>query len=284
MSKNNRLVLGTVQLGIKYGINNTSGKPNDQQAMEILKTAKAEGIRALDTADGYGSGQNLIAQFGADQFSIYSKFILQGKSFKQCLEQTLGELKTRSITGYSFHRFSELPHFSFYEEVEEAKKQKKIKHFGVSIYSNEDFLSAIENDHIDFIQIPFNLFDNYLARGKYLELAKKKNKVIQIRSIFLQGLFFKTNVISRPKLAPLEHALKQIREIANEYNITVHELCMRYAHSFSTVDQILFGTETLEQLKFNLNCDKSALPNEVLEKIHQVKISDLQLLNPGNWN
>ena len=37
-----KIILGTVQLGINYGINNTKGKPNEQEAFDILKTAYEE--------------------------------------------------------------------------------------------------------------------------------------------------------------------------------------------------------------------------------------------------
>ena len=44
------LSLGTVQLGVSYGINNQSGKPDRTQAFGILDTALTNGISALDTA------------------------------------------------------------------------------------------------------------------------------------------------------------------------------------------------------------------------------------------
>ena len=48
------LSLGTVQLGVSYGINNQSGKPDRTQAFGILDTALTNGISALDTAAAYG--------------------------------------------------------------------------------------------------------------------------------------------------------------------------------------------------------------------------------------
>ena len=49
-----KLVLGTVQFGLKYGINNQSGIPGDFELKEIFLKANQCGIDILDTAQGYG--------------------------------------------------------------------------------------------------------------------------------------------------------------------------------------------------------------------------------------
>ena len=39
------LCLGTVQFGMKYGINNTLGQPSEENVFEMLDTAFENGIR-----------------------------------------------------------------------------------------------------------------------------------------------------------------------------------------------------------------------------------------------
>ena len=51
------LALGTVQLGLPYGAANTTGMPTEEQAVEIVCTAVAAGVRSLDTAHGYQLSQ-----------------------------------------------------------------------------------------------------------------------------------------------------------------------------------------------------------------------------------
>ena len=34
---NSKLILGTVQFGLKYGINNTIGKPSNDEVLSLLK-------------------------------------------------------------------------------------------------------------------------------------------------------------------------------------------------------------------------------------------------------
>jgi aryl-alcohol dehydrogenase-like predicted oxidoreductase len=42
------MTLGTVQLGMDYGISNASGKPSQQKAFQILDTAIDGGVNSFD--------------------------------------------------------------------------------------------------------------------------------------------------------------------------------------------------------------------------------------------
>ena len=57
------LSLGTVQLGLNYGISNADGKPSQQTANAILDCAMARGINTLDTAGAYGDSEVVIGSW-----------------------------------------------------------------------------------------------------------------------------------------------------------------------------------------------------------------------------
>ena len=65
------LCLGTVQLGLHYGINNKVGMLTDEQAFEVLDAAYEAGFRAVDTAPAYGESERRIA---ADLGTLASQF------------------------------------------------------------------------------------------------------------------------------------------------------------------------------------------------------------------
>ena len=48
------LCLGTVQFGMKYGINNRQGQPSMNDSVEMIKYAVDNGIKYIDTARAYG--------------------------------------------------------------------------------------------------------------------------------------------------------------------------------------------------------------------------------------
>ena len=73
-----KMVLGTVQLGLDYGINNPRGKPSKSESLAMLERAHERGIRVFDTAFGYGDAEEIIGEFIAvkklgDQVRVISK-------------------------------------------------------------------------------------------------------------------------------------------------------------------------------------------------------------------
>ena len=59
--------------------------------------------------------------------------------------------------------------------LEKLKKNKIVKNFGASIYSENELKFAIHSNLYDYIQIPFNLADSYLFFKYKKQLNKKKN-------------------------------------------------------------------------------------------------------------
>src|SRR5688500_5343857 len=72
------LTLGTVQLGLDYGIANRDGRPGEAEAEAILETAITGGITTLDTARAYGEAEAVIGRWLAHvqctPVSIVTKF------------------------------------------------------------------------------------------------------------------------------------------------------------------------------------------------------------------
>jgi aryl-alcohol dehydrogenase-like predicted oxidoreductase len=101
------LVLGTVQFGLNYGINNQSGKPETEEVRELLSIASSEGIRELDTAQGYGDAESVLKKTlsAKSNFLIHSKFSLpeshQIQDIEACLKVSLENIGVNKL-GYFF--------------------------------------------------------------------------------------------------------------------------------------------------------------------------------------
>ena len=79
--------LGTVQLGMPYGISNRSGQPSREIARQMLDTAYDLGVRALDTASDYGTSEEILGNERApDKFHITSKFSIGKRSPRSILQ------------------------------------------------------------------------------------------------------------------------------------------------------------------------------------------------------
>ena len=58
-----KLGLGTVQLGLAYGVSNSGGQVSPQEALRLLTAASDAGIGAIDTAQAYGTSESVIGQW-----------------------------------------------------------------------------------------------------------------------------------------------------------------------------------------------------------------------------
>jgi aryl-alcohol dehydrogenase-like predicted oxidoreductase len=285
---NRKIILGTVQFGLNYGINNTGGKPSEESVHEILEYAGQQGVKIIDTADAYGNATELLGIFNQkhpDVFLINTKFRNSGNSLSDQLQDSLRKLRIQKVHTYFFHSYEDFIRYpDLLLELNKLKKVLKFEKIGLSVYDNQEFRSAIKNKEIEVIQLPFNLLDNFSKRGDLLKEAKDKGKEIQVRSVFLQGLFFKPLNMIPSKLGKLIPYLQQINEIASINNLTVEQLALQYALSQPEIDHVIIGIDNLEQLKRNLAFTQQILPGPTLQSINKILVKETELLYPKNWN
>ena len=283
-----KLILGTVQLGLNYGINNTTGKPSEQLAFELLDYAKRNGIRYLDSAENYGTAHEVIGKYseGHSPFQLYSKFTLKdGFSVLTTIEKILEVTHLPSLAGISFHRYEDLDQFKNWSDLKNAKKNGLIKDIGVSIYNENQFKRCIDLEEVTLIQIPFNLLDHSPEKIKLMASAKARGIKLHVRSVFLQGVFFKDPAKLPAHLSEIAAPLSEIRQIAEHHSVSVEQLALAFPYLFDEIDGVLIGVETLEQLEKNLTSlhtmpDLSKIKNQILA----ITTNDPRLLDPSQWN
>jgi aryl-alcohol dehydrogenase-like predicted oxidoreductase len=286
----NKLILGTVQLGINYGINNTMGKITSKNSKLILSEAYQNGIHILDTAEAYGNAHQVIGDFHRQnnklKFKIITKFSAQENLQKAEIKilQYLKDLNVDQLEGLMFHSYKAYNDKKvLLPEIESLQKTNIIKYIGVSVYTNQEFENVINDDRINLIQLPFNLIDNISVRGQLLEKAKRKGKIIHTRSVFLQGLFFKDPLSMHPVIDALQPQLKKIHNLANDYQLSIEALALNYCLQQPNIDQVIIGIDSLKQLKSNLAIAGINIPSKIITDIDKIKTKDLSLLNPSLW-
>lgn len=104
-----KLVLGTAQFGLDYGINNKRGKLSKKEVFKILTYAKKNEIETLDTAYGYGDSEKIIGEFIKKNkicFKIISKLPkCNSKTVEYIFLKSLAKLSQDKIYGYLIHDF-----------------------------------------------------------------------------------------------------------------------------------------------------------------------------------
>jgi aryl-alcohol dehydrogenase-like predicted oxidoreductase len=165
----------------------------------------------------------------------------------------------------------------------QKNKGKNFNELGVSVYTNDEIETIISDPNINRIQSPFNLLDNEMKRGeKYAEI-KSNGKVVDTRSVFLQGLFFKDTNTLPADLEQLREPLEKLKRIAASESLSMEELAMGYALSMKFIDNVLIGVDSLDQFKKNINVLSNSISKELVEEINSISIENTNLLNPSLW-
>lgn len=284
----NRIILGTVQFGLEYGINNNNGKPALWQVFRMLEMAAESGIEILDTADAYGNASEILGEFNklhSGYFKINTKFKAEQEPVDLQVARSLERLNVSSINTYFFHSFGDfMNNRGLLTELGLLKEKGSIQKTGVSVYGNDEFEMVVNTPGVDVIQFPFNLLDNHFQRGRLMKLAKEKGKELQVRSVFLQGLFFKSIGNIPSKLFLLKPYLQKIYEISNEYSLSTEQLALLYALHQPEIEHVIIGVDNLNQLKRNIDITNQHLESNIIEEINKIAVQETELLYPKNWN
>ena len=288
--KMRKIILGTVQFGLDYGINNKIGKPDNNEVKSILDYAFDNKINFLDTAEAYGNSHERIGEYHANsrnKFKVITKFSSSRldlpKNISQRINHHLKILNIDSIYCYLFHNYDDFnKYFNLFKiELLELKKIGLIKKIGVSLHYNQNINDVLKFKDIDLIQLPFNLLDNNSKRETIFLKARELGVEIHTRSTFLQGLFFKDIDSIQGKLSVLKKHLKELKKIVHKNEI--NNLAINYAYSNTNIDAILLGVDSLNQLKNNISCINNNKFNDLFSDIDQIIVKEDNLLNPANW-
>lgn len=284
----NKLVLGSAQFGFDYGINNFRRKIPVKEVFTILKKAYTLGISEIDTASSYGRSEKLLGQFGK-KYNIFFKIITKVSSSKikeitKQIQKSLRNIKQKQVYGCLIHNFKYyLANPEAWKTLKNFKAKKTIKQIGFSLYYPEDLQYLLTHHvRIDLVQVPYNIFDQRFE--PYFSILKKKQIDIYVRSVFLQGLFFK-NINKLPScLIKIKSKLQKLKRISADNKLSIAELALNFVLLNAFIDKVVIGVDSLENLKDNLRALKSKIRVKKIYKLLQgLKETDEQLILPTNW-
>lgn len=274
-----KIVLGTVQFGLQYGVN-SAGRPDADAVKTILTEAAKGGVTTLDTSSAYGNSEEVLGNsiVTPGQFKIVSKYpkgeILIGEMFNSSLKR----LKVDKLYGYLLHHFEVYKNNpKVWDEFIALKESGKVQKIGFSLYAPEELEFILKNGSpFDLIQVPFNIFDKKFL--PYMKELHEKGIEIHVRSTFLQGLFFKDRNALPEKLLPMKKYLLQLDEFSKKSGLSISEIALNYNLQNPYIDGVLIGVDNVEQLQMNLNSVKDT-PIDI-----EIEVKEQELLNPVNWN
>ena len=275
----NKIVLGTVQFGLQYGVN-SAGRPGEDTVKSILAEALDGGITVLDTSSAYGNSEEILGRCITREagFKIVSKYPKGEKPVSEVFKESLIRLKVDRRYGYLLHHFEVYKNNpEVWEEFVSLKESGKVQKIGFSLYSPEELEIILDNNTpFDLVQVPFNIFDRKFL--PYMNDLHGEGVEIHVRSTFLQGLFFKDRDALPEKLKPMKDYLIQLDEYSKIMGLSIAELALNYNLQNPYIDGVLIGVDNVSQLQMNLASVKN-IPVDI-----DIDVKEKELLNPINWN
>lgn len=283
----NKLVLGTAQLGLNYGVNNTSGKINEEEGISILQFCREAGLKYIDTSNAYGNAQarlgDITQKYDLD-FDIISKVHAHNAAEVGFIsERTYVDLKVKKLYGYLCHDFTFFRRNpSVWRHFQELQLLGKVEKIGFSLYYPHEFNWLLES-HIPFniIQVPYSIFDQ-----RFEECFRKCRDLdieVHVRSVFLQGLFFMSPDLLPGKLQSVRHQLQSLQAYSKAVGIPVQHLALATTLQNQYIDKAVIGVDNLDNLKSNISIDQYVDAEIDYDFLLSHKLADEKILIPSNW-
>ena len=300
--KLSRFSLGTVQIGMTYGLGEHKEKPSEEAAFDLLDQAMAQGIDNLDTANNYGDAEAVIGRWLSRRRQnnqtlpwIVTKIgpmkhgsfdILRDDILRQT-EDCCKNLGVETLDCLMLHNFED------YEQdpdavrkvFEEMKQQNLYRYSAISAYSRHDY-GMIAGSGFDATQIPLNVFDWGQIENGGIEKIAKAGMMVFIRSVFLQGLVFHTPEDLDPRMDFCVPFLRRYHELCKEFEVSAPVLALSFVLSVPGVTTAVLGCDTAQQVAQNcaLFDQTVSLTEEQMKLLHDAFANiDPRVINPGCW-
>lgn len=299
------LTLGTVQLGLNYGIANDGGKPDRAVGEAILKAAVQSGITTWDTSRYYGNSEEVIGNFlaansqDAAELLVVSKFKWSAAAMvdlqkarqeaKDSVRQSLKALGIPMLPILLYHQGKDEPIEQLIRflpmVVTELQEEGLIRKGGISLYYPDEATAIVDERSLQAVQVPVNIFDQRVVRNGGLARMKERGSLVFARSVFLQGLFFLDEGSVPPHLQEAIPFLQRLRQLAQKAQVDVAQLAFSYVRDLTGVTSVVFGAEHPDQVKQNAVLQQvPPLPLEIREEAADTfQQLPLKVITPGMW-
>lgn len=287
-----KLCLGTAKLGMPdYGYSNTAFSLNSS---DFLSESLLLGITHIDTSPRYGNSEKIIGDVLTKVISkpsVSTKIdnLIAGskKNVNLMLHSVLSSIENLKIDRIDVcylhqNQLDVISDKNVHEGIKLLKENNLIKEIGTSIYSESELRYTLESGVYDWVQIPVNILDTFF----YDIISEYKTNIkISARSVFLQGILFDKNSIVNDikQHYLLLEALEKVGELCSKHETNIRKLAVSYLSRLERIDQIIIGTTSIRNLKYNIISANSILSNELYFSLNLISRNKKTWTNPRYW-
>lgn len=256
--------LGTVQLGLPYGVANTSGQPTRTEAFAVLDAAHGAGVTTLDTANAYGTAEAVIGAWMRERGArpgIVTKSPPLGEEAvalaRQAFDRSLAHLGASRVAGLLLHRAEDWSQPGVASWLEAERDAGRAGAIGVSVYAAGEIP---DDPRIDIVQLPGNAFLQDGTHAPAIERLVRRGARIFVRSVFAQGLLLMPPPRIPAHIAHLAPAVARFQAIASEAGVTPQALAIACARILFPTAELVLGAETAAQVDELTAAARAAVP------------------------
>ena len=294
--------LGTVQLGMNYGLGEFSTKPEKQYSFKLLDKAYSLGVNILDTADNYGESESVIGEWLANKKTSERPYIVTkfghplDTSSSENLKKDIINHANASIKKLNVEKIDILMAHStdeylknpreFTDALFTLKDHGKIIQTGISAYSRHDY-KMLAKTGFDAVQIPINVFDWEKIEDGGIDTLAQSGMTIYARSVFLQGLVFMQPESLDDGMNFCKKPLQRYLDICKEFNTSPAVLALSFVLSLPGITSVVLGCQRIEQVENNCELiDKvQKLDKYQMNLLKKEFINiDKRVINPSTWS
>lgn len=302
-----RLVLGTVQLGVAYGATHPGGVLDGDAVDEILDACLEAGVRSVDTARAYGLAEDRIGVWRSrrDRGDLRVTTKLRplddvpvdgdpghGRAAaRESVLESLAALRTSSVDTVLLHRADDWWRAGggVRSALADLVDDGTARSVGASLSTPDQLLRLLGDPLCSAVQLPFNLLDGRWSMPAVQEaLAARPDVHVVCRSVYLQGLLLSPDpthwpVGLREHAGPVHAAIDAL--VADLGRSSPADLCCAYVLGHPWVDAVTLGAHSPEHVRTAAAAvEQEPLgAEETAEVRRRLPSVPERLLDPSRW-
>lgn len=256
-------------------------KATEDEGIQAVKTALAEGYRLIDTAAFYHNEEAVgkgIKESGLprEEIIVTTKRWRENmgyESTKRAFDQSLKKLKLDYIDIYLIHWPANAKNYDHWEKVnadtwkamEELQAEGKIKSIGVSNFWEEHLNALFHTANVKPALNQIEFHPGYW-QPELVEFCKKQDILIQSWSPLARGRVFDNAVLL---------------DIAKKHHQSVAKICLRWVIQHEVV--VIPKSTTPKRIKTNIDLFDFELSPEEMQEIDALPILGFSGESPNHW-
>lgn len=282
---NKKIIIGTAQFGLDYGISNDQGQVAMEEVQKILAYSGKIGITTLDTAPAYGSSEEVLGKINVvDRFKVSTKVdVKDPMKIRSSVLNSLKRLRRKRLDYFFVHDENLLlgeKSEEYYLELHRLKVEGLIAKIGVSSYYPEKLNDIVGKFEINVVQVPVNIFDQSFIKNNFLHSLKSRNIEIHARSIFMQGLVFIDPARLNPFFQPVLSKIEAFNKFCQTHKCSKLSFAFNFVNSLKIIDGYVLGVQSTQNLREINDIQIRDIP---INNFRELDFCDVQYSKPFNW-